>query len=147
MRRLLTVRGRKPAMQLDSDADVYLRGVSKSYGNVLAVRDLTLAIPRGVFFSLLGPSGCGKTTTLRLIAGFEQPNEGAVFIRGTDVTAVPPYRRDFAMVFQNFALFPHLSVAENVAFGLRMRRIAGAERAERGKEALDLVKLAGYGER
>ncbi len=147
MRRLLTVRGRKPAMQLDSDADVYLRGVSKSYGNVLAVRDLTLAIPRGVFFSLLGPSGCGKTTTLRLIAGFEQPSDGAVFIRGKDVTAVPPYRRDFAMVFQNFALFPHLSVAENVAFGLRMRRIGGAERTGRVKEALDLVKLAGYGER
>src|SRR6266851_4223447 len=142
MRRLHTVRGRKPAMQLDSDVDVYLRGVSKSYGNVLAVRDLTLAIPRGVFFSLLGPSGCGKTTTLRLIAGFEQPSDGAVFIRGKDVTAVPPYRRDFAMVFQNFALFPHLSVAENVAFGLRMRRIAGAERASRVREALDLVKLA-----
>src|SRR5258707_4902189 len=134
-------------MQSDSEADVYLRGVSKSYGSVAAVRDLTLAIPRGVFFSLLGPSGCGKTTTLRLIAGFEQPSDGAVFIRGKDVTAVPPYRRDFAMVFQNFALFPHLSVAENVAFGLRMRRIGGAERTGRVKEALDLVKLAGYGER
>jgi len=134
-------------MQSNPDADVYLRGVSKTYGSVPAVRDLTLAIPRGVFFSLLGPSGCGKTTTLRLIAGFEQPSAGAVFIRGTDVTAVPPYRRDFAMVFQNFALFPHLSVADNVAFGLRMRRVAGAERATRVKEALDLVKLAGYDER
>jgi spermidine/putrescine ABC transporter ATP-binding subunit len=134
-------------MQPDSDADVYLRGVSKSYGGIPAVRDLTLAIPRGVFFSLLGPSGCGKTTTLRLIAGFEQPSDGAVFIRGTDVTAVPPYRRDFAMVFQNFALFPHLSVADNVAFGLRMRRIGGAARAVRVKEALDLVKLSGYGDR
>src|SRR5947209_16564064 len=108
-------------MPADSDADGYLRGVSKTYSSVPAGRDLTLAIPRGVFFSLLGPSGCGKTTTLRLIAGFEQPSVGAVFIRGHDVTAVPPYRRDFAMVFQNFALFPHLSVAENVAFGLRMR--------------------------
>src|SRR5438876_434560 len=134
-------------MQSDPDSDVLLDGVSKSYGSVVAVRDLTLAIPRGVFFSLLGPSGCGKTTTLRLIAGFEQPSVGAVFIRGHDVTAVPPYRRDFAMVFQNFALFPHLSVAENVAFGLRMRRIAGGERASRVREALDLVKLAGYGER
>jgi ABC-type Fe3+/spermidine/putrescine transport system ATPase subunit len=134
-------------MPADSDADVYLRGVSKTYGSVPAVRDLTLAIPRGVFFSLLGPSGCGKTTTLRLIAGFEQPSAGAVFIRGTEVTAVPPYRRDFAMVFQNFALFPHLSVADNVAFGLRMRRIGGTERAGRVKEALELVKLAGYGER
>ncbi len=130
-----------------SGTDVQLSGVSKSYGNVVAVRDLALAIPRGVFFSLLGPSGCGKTTTLRLIAGFEQSSVGSVFIRGRDVTAVPPYRRDFAMVFQNFALFPHLSVAENVAFGLRMRRIGGAERASRVKEALDLVKLAGYGER
>jgi spermidine/putrescine ABC transporter ATP-binding subunit len=137
----------KAAIRPDSDADVYLRGVSKTFGTVPAVRDLTLAIPRGVFFSLLGPSGCGKTTTLRLIAGFEQPGAGAVFIRRTDVTAVPPYRRDFAMVFQNFALFPHLSVAANVAFGLRMRRIGGAERGDRVKEALALVKLAGYGER
>ena len=131
----------------DSSADVYLSGVRKSYGSVPAIRDLTLAIPRGVFFSLLGPSGCGKTTTLRLVAGFEQPDQGTVLIRGKDVTAVPPYRRDFAMVFQNFALFPHLSVAENVAFGLRMRRIGGGERAARVKEALDLVKLRGYGER
>ena len=130
-----------------SETDVQLSGVSKSYGSVPAVRDLSLAIRRGVFFSLLGPSGCGKTTTLRLIAGFEQPKAGAVFIRGKDVTSVPPYRRDFAMVFQNFALFPHLSVAENVAFGLRMRRIGGADRAGRVREALDLVKLAGYGER
>src|SRR3954468_6239778 len=98
------VRGRWMAMQSDAETDVYLRGVSKSYGSVPAIRDLTLAIPRGVFFSLLGPSGCGKTTTLRLVAGFEQPDQGAVLIRGKDVTAVPPYRRDFAMVFQNFAL-------------------------------------------
>src|SRR6185437_3505758 len=130
-----------------NDIDVRLASVSKSYGSVPAIRDLDLTIARGVFFSLLGPSGCGKTTTLRLIAGFEQPSAGAVFIRNRDVTAVPPYRRDFAMVFQNFALFPHLSVAENVAFGLRMRRIGGVERASRVKEALDLVKLAGYGER
>jgi spermidine/putrescine ABC transporter ATP-binding subunit len=130
-----------------SDIDVRLAAVSKSYGSVPAIRALDLTIPRGVFFSLLGPSGCGKTTTLRLIAGFEQPSAGAVFIRNRDVTSVPPYRRDFAMVFQNFALFPHLSVAENVAFGLRMRRIGGAERASRVTEALALVKLAGYGER
>src|SRR5258707_6084733 len=102
-------------MQSDSEADVYLRGVSKSYGSVVAVRALDLAIPRGVFFSLLGPSGCGKTTTLRLVAGFELPSSGEVFIRGKKVTAIPPYRRDFSMVFQSFALFPHLSVADNVA--------------------------------
>ncbi|MBV8652104.1 MAG: ATP-binding cassette domain-containing protein, partial [Alphaproteobacteria bacterium] len=89
------------------DIDVELLGVSKSYGSVRAVRDLSLGIPRGVFFSLLGPSGCGKTTTLRLIAGFELASEGDVFIRGRKVTGTPPYRRDFSMVFQNFALFPH----------------------------------------
>jgi spermidine/putrescine ABC transporter ATP-binding subunit len=127
----------------DPEIDVQLSGVSKSYGPVQAVRDLSLAIPRGIFFSLLGPSGCGKTTTLRLIAGFERASEGDVFIRGRKVTAIPPYRRDFSMVFQNFALFPHLSVAENVAFGLRMRRIGGAERASRVAEALRLVKLDG----
>ncbi len=127
--------------------DVCLAGVRKSYGAVLAVRDLDLAIARGVFFSLLGPSGCGKTTTLRLIAGFELPSAGTVRIRGRDVTAVPPYRRDFSMVFQSFALFPHLSVADNVAFGLRMRRIGRAERALRVAEALRLVKLDGFAER
>jgi putative spermidine/putrescine transport system ATP-binding protein/spermidine/putrescine transport system ATP-binding protein len=126
------------------DIDVELAGVSKSYGTVRAVRDVSLAIPRGVFFSLLGPSGCGKTTTLRLIAGFELASEGDVFIRGRKVTGTPPYRRDFSMVFQNFALFPHLTVAENVAFGLRMRRIASAERAGRVAEALRLVKLDGF---
>ncbi len=126
------------------DIDVRLAGVSKSYGTVRAVRDLSLSIPRGLFFSLLGPSGCGKTTTLRLVAGFELASEGDVFIRGRNVTQTPPYRRDFSMVFQNFALFPHLTVAENVAFGLRMRRIGGAERASRVAEALRLVKLDGF---
>ena len=131
-------------MTADPDIDVQLDGVSKSYGTVRAVRDLSLAIPRGLFFSLLGPSGCGKTTTLRLIAGFELASHGEVFIRGKKVTAMPPYRRDFSMVFQNFALFPHLSVADNVAFGLRMRRIGGSERAGRVAEALRLVKLDGF---
>jgi spermidine/putrescine ABC transporter ATP-binding subunit len=112
-----------------------------------AVRELSLTIRQGELLTLLGPSGCGKTTLLNMLAGFEAPSAGSVVIDGRDVTAVPPYRRDFAMVFQNFALFPHLSVAENVAFGLRMRRIGGAERAGRVKEALDLVKLSGYGER
>ncbi len=124
--------------------DVSLDRVRKSYGNVAAVKGVSLAIPRGSFFSLLGPSGCGKTTTLRIIAGFELPSEGEVHIRGVRVTAVPPYKRDFAMVFQNFALFPHLTVAENVAFGLRMRRIPRAERAERVRQALALVKLDGF---
>jgi spermidine/putrescine ABC transporter ATP-binding subunit len=136
-----------PPVRTLSDIDVHLAGVSKSYGGVAAVRDLDLAIPRGVFFSLLGPSGCGKTTSLRLIAGFEQPSAGAVFIRGEDVTRIPPYRRDFSMVFQSFALFPHLTVADNVAFGLRMRRIGRGERAARVAEALRLVKLDGLAAR
>jgi spermidine/putrescine ABC transporter ATP-binding subunit len=129
------------------EADVRFERVSKRFGRAAAVRSLTLDISRGMFFSLLGPSGCGKTTTLRLIAGFEQPNDGDVFIRGRRVTHVPPYRRDFAMVFQNFALFPHLSVADNVAFGLKMLRVPRSERAAQVREALALVKLEGFAER
>jgi putative spermidine/putrescine transport system ATP-binding protein/spermidine/putrescine transport system ATP-binding protein len=111
-------------MSADAAAmDVVLRNVTKTFGSVVAVNDLTLEIPRGLFLSLLGPSGCGKTTTLRLIAGFEPPSEGDVFIQGQRVNLVPAYRRDFSMVFQNFALFPHMTVANNVAFGLRMRRV------------------------
>ena len=128
-------------------ADVVLRRVTKSFGSVVAVNDLTLDIPRGMFLSLLGPSGCGKTTTLRLIAGFEQPSEGDVFIRGQRVNFVPAYRRDFSMVFQNFALFPHMTVAKNVAFGLRMRRVPHAERETRVREALALVHLTGFEQR
>src|SRR5438034_7872199 len=121
--------------------DVRLDGVRKSFGALVAVNEFTLDIDRGTIFSLLGPSGCGKTTTLRLIAGFEQPDMGDVYIRGRRVTAVPPYRRDFSMVFQSYALFPHLSVAENVAFGLRMRRIPRGNRAAAVRHALELVKL------
>jgi putative spermidine/putrescine transport system ATP-binding protein/spermidine/putrescine transport system ATP-binding protein len=127
--------------------DVLLCDVTRSFGKVRAVDDLSLEIPRGMFLSLLGPSGCGKTTTLRLIAGFEQPDRGDVFIRGRRVNDVPPYRRDFSMVFQNFALFPHMSVAENVAFGLRMRGVARADRDLRAAEALRLVHLAGFEDR
>src|ERR1700709_1273105 len=119
--------------------DVRFEHVIKHYGRAVAVRDLSLDIPRGMFFSLLGPSGCGKTTTLRLIAGFEQPSEGDVYIRENRVTHVPPYRRDFAMVFQNFALFPHLTVAQNVGFGLRMTGVGRADRDRQVRQALDLV--------
>jgi spermidine/putrescine ABC transporter ATP-binding subunit len=129
------------------EADVVLRRVTKTFGSVAAVNDLTLEIPQGLFLSLLGPSGCGKTTTLRLIAGFEQPSEGDIFIRGQRVNLVPAYRRDFSMVFQNFALFPHMTVANNVAFGLRMRRVPSRERDARVQEALALVHLAGFEER
>src|SRR5258706_1190794 len=130
-----------------SAVDVRLARVTKRFSDTVAVKDLTLDIPRGSFFSLLGPSGCGKTTTLRLIAGFELPDEGDVFIRQTHVNEIPPYRRDFAMVFQNFALFPHLTVADNVAFGLRMSGVARSERAAAVANALALVKLGGLADR
>src|ERR1700761_3380546 len=128
-------------------SDVRFDHVVKRYGRAVAVHDLSLAIPRGMFFSLLGPSGCGKTSTLRLIAGFEQPSEGEIYIREERVTHVPPYRRDFAMVFQNFALFPHLTVADNVGFGLRMIRTGRAERDRQIRQALDMVKLGTFADR
>ena len=130
-----------------SQADVRFEGVEKRYGDVHAVRTLDLDIPKGGFFGLLGPSGCGKTTTLRMIAGFEKPTRGEVFIRGRRVTDVPAHKRDFGMVFQNYALFPHLTVAQNVAFGLKMRRVARGEMEQRVREALDTVKLHGMHER
>ncbi len=130
-----------------AEADVVLRRVTKTFGAVVAVNDLTLEIPRGIFLSLLGPSGCGKTTTLRLVAGFEHPSQGDIFIRGQRVNSVPAYRRDFSMVFQNFALFPHMTVANNVAFGLRMRRCPRGETDVRVREALALVHLAGLEDR
>jgi spermidine/putrescine ABC transporter ATP-binding subunit len=136
-----------PLAANEPQVDVRLQNVRKRFGAVIAVDDVTVEIHRGTIFSLLGPSGCGKTTTLRLIAGFEQPDAGDVYIRGACVTTRPPYRRDFSMVFQSYALFPHLSVAENVAFGLRMRRIARAARASAVKEALDLVKLGALSDR
>jgi putative spermidine/putrescine transport system ATP-binding protein/spermidine/putrescine transport system ATP-binding protein len=136
-----------PLAANEPQVDVRLESVRKRFGAVIAVDDVTVEIHRGTIFSLLGPSGCGKTTTLRLIAGFEQPDAGDVYIRGERVTTRPPYRRDFSMVFQSYALFPHLSVAENVAFGLRMRRIARGARATAVKEALDLVKLGALSDR
>ena len=127
--------------------DVRLVAVTKRYGDVVALPRLDLEIPQSTFFALLGPSGCGKTTTLRLIAGFETADAGEVWIKGENVTGVPPHKRNFGMVFQQLALFPHLSVNDNVAFGLRMRRTDRAEIGKRIAHALDLVKLAGYGDR
>lgn len=127
--------------------DVRFHGVEKTFGNVTALHPLDLEIERGTLFSLLGPSGCGKTTTLRLLAGFEQPTRGRLFIRNRDVTNVPAYKRNFGMVFQSFALFPHLSVAENVAFGLRNRRKPKDEIEQKVKEALELVELGGFAAR
>lgn len=127
--------------------DVRFENVSKSFGKTVAVQELSLGIPEGSFFALLGPSGCGKTTTLRMIAGFEQPTTGSVYIRGEDVTRIPPYRRSFGMVFQNYALFPHMSIAENVAFGLKMRGVTKAERDTRVREALNVVQLGQMADR
>jgi spermidine/putrescine transport system ATP-binding protein len=123
--------------------DVELLGISKAFGITRAVRDLTLKVEQGIFFSLLGPSGCGKTTTLRLIAGFDQPTTGRVLIRGVDMAGLPAYRRDVNTVFQSYALFPHMSVADNIAYGLRQRHISRAEIRRRVGEALEMVRLVG----
>src|SRR5688572_15100855 len=108
-------------------ADVVLEGVCKRYGDVVAVRGVDLRIAPGEFVTLLGPSGCGKTTCLRMVAGFVEPDEGKVLIGGSDVTRTPPYRRNAGMVFQSYALFPHKTVAANVAFGMKMRRVSRSE--------------------
>jgi len=126
---------------------VELIGVERFFGPVRAVQDVSLSIGRGEFFSLLGPSGCGKTTTLRMIGGFEAPSRGQVRIGGTDVTSMPPNKRPTNMVFQQLALFPHLTVFENVAFGLRLRRVARADIRRRVRDALALVNLQGFDER
>jgi len=121
-----------------------LEALHKSYGPIEAVRGIDLAVARGEFLTLLGPSGCGKTTTLRLVAGFEMPTSGAIRLHGADITGAPPYRRPVNTVFQSYALFPHLSVGENVAFGLRMRGVPPAQRQARVQEALRGVALAGF---
>ena len=121
--------------------DVELRGVTKRFDDTVAVDDLDLAVHKGEFLSLLGPSGCGKTTTLRLIAGFERPDEGQILIDGTDVAPLPPYKRNVNTVFQSYALFPHLTVIENVAYGLKQRGLRKAGREARALELLRLVKL------
>jgi spermidine/putrescine transport system ATP-binding protein len=128
-----------------SEWAVELEGVTKRFGAFAAVDDLTLRVGRGEFFSLLGPSGCGKTTTLRLIAGFEQPSAGAIRLEGEDVASVPPYRRQVNTVFQSYALFEHLDVRENIAFGLRRRKVEKGEIARRVGEALELVALGERG--
>lgn len=126
---------------------VELRDVVKSFGDVVAVDRVSLRIRDGEFFSLLGPSGCGKTTTLRMIAGFEQPTVGEVFIADQPVVGVPAFERNTNMVFQNYALFPHMTVAQNVAFGLEMKRVSRAEINQRVTEALEMVRLPGMEDR
>jgi spermidine/putrescine transport system ATP-binding protein len=124
-----------------SAVQVELREVTKRFEDVVAVDRLDLSIRDGEFLSLLGPSGCGKTTTLRMIGGFERPDEGEILIGGVDVASLPPYRRDVNTVFQSYALFPHLTVLDNVAYGLKQRGLRKAERASRARELLRLVKL------
>jgi putative spermidine/putrescine transport system ATP-binding protein len=137
------------ACSVDSgQISIRLERVSKVFDNgVAAVDGVSLAIREGEFFSLLGPSGCGKTTTLRMIAGFEEPSDGRLLIRDRDVTDMPPHRRDIGMVFQSYALFPHRTVHENVAFGLRMRKVERAAIARRVRDALALVELTGLEDR
>jgi putative spermidine/putrescine transport system ATP-binding protein len=124
-----------------------LVGLSKRYGEVVAVAGIDLEVQAGEFFTLLGPSGSGKTTTLRMIAGFEDPSGGTIELAGEDVRSVPPYDRAVNTVFQDYALFPHMTVGENVAYGLRIARVPKAERARRRDEALEMVRLPGYAER
>ncbi len=126
---------------------VRLEGVTKRYGETRAVDGIDLDVRDGEFFSMLGPSGSGKTTTLRMIAGFELPTSGRVLLHGLDVTAVPPFDRDVNTVFQDYALFPHMSVADNVAYGLMVRKVPKPERRERVTEALRMVRLDGYEDR
>jgi spermidine/putrescine transport system ATP-binding protein len=137
--RSLSGRGRVPAV---SEADIHLERVTKRFAETTAVDDLTMSIPRGSFFAMLGPSGCGKTTTLRMIGGFEDPTGGRVFLRGADVTQLPPYRRDVNTVFQSYALFPHLNVEKNVAFGLERKKVSKDEVRRRVAETLELVQLS-----
>ncbi|MGB9521978.1 MAG: ABC transporter ATP-binding protein, partial [Anaerolineales bacterium] len=118
-----------------------LKNVTKKFGNVIAVNDFNLDIERGSLVSFLGPSGCGKTTTLRMIAGFEQPDQGSITLDNDDITPIPPNKRDIGMVFQSYALFPNLSVRDNIAFGLEMKKLPKTEIKKRVTEVLEMVRL------
>ena len=126
------------------EPDVELLDVTKRFGDVMAVDRMNLRIARGAFYSLLGPSGCGKTTTLRMIAGFEQPTEGEILLAGQPIAGVPPYKRNVNTVFQHYALFPHMDVARNVGYGLRQNKVGKSDEERRVAEALALVRLTGY---
>lgn len=131
----------------NTDAVIALRHVRKQYGSFVAVHEANFSIGRGEFFALLGPSGCGKTTTLKMIAGFEQPSDGQVFLEGQDVSDVPPHKRNVNTVFQQYALFPHMSVFDNVAFGPRSKKLQETEVARRVTEMLDVVRLGDFAHR
>ena len=142
------VRAAAPAAGTEpGDVAVSMRGVTKRFGAVVAVDGVDLDVRAGEFFSMLGPSGSGKTTMLRMIGGFELPTEGTIHLAGRDVTRLPPFDRDVNTVFQDYALFPHMSVAQNVAYGLRVKRVAKAERNRRVEEAMATVRLEGFGGR
>jgi putative spermidine/putrescine transport system ATP-binding protein len=128
-------------------ASIELEGIRKTYGEVVAVNDLDLAIADGEFFTLLGPSGSGKTTTLRIIAGFERPDRGRILLGGGDITNQPPYARDVNTVFQDYALFPHMTVAENIGYGLKVRGVGRDQRRRQVDDVLAMVHLPGYGGR
>jgi spermidine/putrescine transport system ATP-binding protein len=130
-----------------ADPVITVDHVYKRFGGYVAVRDADFTIARGEFFSMLGPSGCGKTTTLRMIAGFEEPSEGRILLEGRDVSHTPPYRRNVNTVFQHYALFPHMTVHDNVAFGPRSRKLGEAETEKRVRELLDVVRLANFAQR
>jgi len=139
---------RPPTDAAETSIALSLEGVTKRYGETTAVDDLSLSVRAGEFFTLVGPSGCGKTTTLRLIAGFETPTAGSLTFGGVDVTGVPPEDRDIGVVFQNYALFPHLTVGENIGYGLKFTEPpGGVSRAERVSELLELVDLSGMADR
>jgi spermidine/putrescine transport system ATP-binding protein len=127
----------------ESAYDIEFKSVTKRFGDLTAVNAVSLQVRKGEFLSLLGPSGCGKTTSLRMIAGFEQPDEGEILIGGVDAVGTPPYRRDVNTVFQQYALFPHMSILDNVAYGMKQKGVAKAERHARAGEALELVQLTG----
>src|SRR5689334_19213662 len=137
----------QPAAAGDTGAGIHVFGLRKRYGDVVALADVELVVRPGEFFTLLGPSGSGKTTLLRLIAGFERPDGGRIELDGRDVTGVPPYSRDVNTVFQDYALFPHMTVAQNIEYGLRVRRVPRAERREKVSRALEMVRLPGLGSR
>ena len=131
----------------DREGEIQVERVTKRFGDVTAVDDVSLTIPGGEFFSMLGPSGCGKTTTLRMIAGFETPDAGRILLQGGEVTHVPPAKRNVNMVFQAYGLFPHMSVVQNIAFGPKIKKLSRTETAERLAEILRVVRLEGYEDR
>jgi ABC-type Fe3+/spermidine/putrescine transport system ATPase subunit len=124
-----------------------LRNITKRFGNLVAVNDVSLSLERGKLVTFLGPSGCGKTTLLRTISGFAEPDEGEIVLDGQVITGIPPNDRDTAMVFQNYALFPHMTVAQNIGFGLRIRKRSKTEIDEEVEKLLDLVEMEGLGKR